>query len=164
MPEHTAAIALGSNLGDRAANIDAALAAIARLSGTELILAARPREYPPLPVRDLDPGGPYLNTCAIIRTDLEPEVLLSHMHAIERALGRTRSPAQRWAPRTIDLDLITYADLTMNNPAITLPHPSMHQRLFVLEPLAEIAPDLSVPGRGRVRDLLARLLAEVPQS
>lgn len=160
MPSHTAAIALGSNLGDRAAHIDAALKAIARLPHTQLVVAAPSREYPPLPVANLDPGGPYLNTCAIIRTALDPKSLLDHLHAIERSLGRVRAPTLRWAPRTIDLDLISYADRTMSDPDLTLPHPSMHARAFVLEPLAEIAPDLHIPGRGAVRDLLARLNAE----
>ncbi|MBY0310895.1 MAG: 2-amino-4-hydroxy-6-hydroxymethyldihydropteridine diphosphokinase [Phycisphaerales bacterium] len=160
MPSHTAAIALGSNLGDRAAHIQSALKAIARLPHTELIVAAPSREYPPLPLPNLDPGGPYLNTCALIRTALDPRPLLDHLHTIERSLGRVRAPALRWSPRTIDLDLITYADRTMSDPELTLPHPSMHLRAFVLEPLAEIAPDLHIPGHGTVRDLLARLHAQ----
>lgn len=142
--------------------IRSALAAIAELPSTIVVSSAAPREYPPLPAHGVDPGGWYLNTCAVVRTDLSPSDLLQKLHAIERSLGRVRTPAVRWGPRTIDLDLLVFGDRTIDDPAIHVPHPRLHERAFVLEPLAEIAPDLHVPGLGRVRDLLARLTSAQP--
>jgi 2-amino-4-hydroxy-6-hydroxymethyldihydropteridine diphosphokinase len=134
-----AAIALGSNLGDRAAHLNAAVAALRDTPGIEVVASS--------PAIETDPVGPvaqdaFLNAAALLR--------------IEREQGRVRD--LRWGPRTLDLDLITYGDLVLNEPGLTLPHPRMRERRFVLEPLAMIAPDLRVPpDHARVQDLLARL-------
>jgi 2-amino-4-hydroxy-6-hydroxymethyldihydropteridine diphosphokinase len=154
---HTAAIALGSNLADRRANIEAAFEALAALPSTQLLARGPIIETPPLTAPGLDPGGPYLNSAALIQTALSLRDLLDHLHAIERTQGRDRAHEQRWAPRTLDLDIITYADRTIDEPGLTIPHPRAHERIFVLEPLAAIAPTLLIPGRGRVADLLQAL-------
>ena len=139
---HPAAIALGSNLGDRRATIAAALRAIEALPRTHITRVSDLFETDPV-----GPGaqGKYLNAAALLTTSLPPRELLDHLLAIERSLGRTRTPHEQWGPRTIDLDLLLYADLILNEPSLTLPHPRMHQRRFVLEPLAQIAPDLTHP-------------------
>jgi 2-amino-4-hydroxy-6-hydroxymethyldihydropteridine diphosphokinase len=96
----------------------------------------------------------YVNAVAQVATRLSPEDLLSALLAIERRQGRERNPAQRNGPRTLDLDLLLHGDAVRSDPDLTLPHPGAHERDFVLVPLAEIAPDLVIPGRGAVRDLL----------
>jgi len=148
-----AAIALGSNLGDRAAHLNAAVAALRDTPGIEVVASS--------PAIETDPVGPvaqdaFLNAAALLRTTLSSQVLLEELLRIEREHGRVRD--LRWGPRTLDLDLITYGDLVLNEPGLTLPHPRMRERRFVLEPLAMIAPDLRVPpDHARVQDLLARL-------
>ena len=97
----------------------------------------------------------FLNGVAVVDTELSARELLELLLAVERGLGRERR--ERWGPRTIDLDLLLYGDETIDEPGLTLPHPHLHERRFVLEPLAELAPELVVPGRGRVKDLLAKL-------
>jgi 2-amino-4-hydroxy-6-hydroxymethyldihydropteridine diphosphokinase len=147
------AIALGSNLGDRSAHIHAAFEAIARLPLTSLLSRSDIVETAPVGPH---PQGPYLNAAAAILTLLTPRDLLARLLDIERARGRDRAVEQRWGPRTLDLDLLLYGDLKLSEPGLTLPHPRLHERLFVLEPLARILPSSVVPGRGRVADLLAR--------
>jgi len=148
-----ATVALGSNLGDRAAHLAAALEALSSTAGIEMIAAS--------PAIETDPVGlvaqdAFLNAVALIRTTLSPQLLLNVLLRIEREQGRVRD--QRWGPRTLDLDLITYGDLVLDEPGLTLPHPRLRERRFVLEPLAMIAPDLEVPpDSARVRDLLERL-------
>ncbi len=161
-PHDIAAVAIGSNVGDRRAHIGAAFDALAAMPGTRVLARGPIIETPALTAPGLNPGGPYLNSAALLSTLLEPRDLLDRLHAIERSRGRTREGEARWAPRTLDLDLIAYADRTMDLPGLTLPHPRAHERTFVLEPLAAIAPDLVLPGRGRVADLLARLSASRP--
>jgi 2-amino-4-hydroxy-6-hydroxymethyldihydropteridine diphosphokinase len=148
------AIALGSNLGDRAAYLHAGLAGLRGLPHTVLDAASQLIET--APVGGVD-QGPYLNAAALLRTSLPPRELLEALHAIERAHGRDRSREQRWGPRTLDLDLLTYGDVIIDEPGLTIPHPRLHEREFVLEPLAAIAPALEVPGRGTVAQLLATL-------
>lgn len=136
-----AALSLGSNLGDRRANIAAALAALAR-NGVAIL--ARSADYL------TEPWGPveqdrFVNACVIVETGLAPAELLSLCLRIERELGRIREV--KWGPRIIDIDVLTYDDLTMEEPDLVLPHPHMLERLFVLVPLAEIAPDLVVRGQ-----------------
>jgi 2-amino-4-hydroxy-6-hydroxymethyldihydropteridine diphosphokinase len=99
--------------------------------------------------------GPYLNGALRIETALAPRQLLERLLAVESRLGRVR--AERWGPRTIDLDLLVYADETIDEPGLTVPHPRLHERRFVLEPLAELDPALEIPGRGSVSALLAEL-------
>jgi 2-amino-4-hydroxy-6-hydroxymethyldihydropteridine diphosphokinase len=140
-------VGLGSNLGDREATI---LAAVAALHGVVAVST----------LRETDPVGlteqpAFLNGAVALETELTPRELLSHLLAVERDLGRERR--ERWGPRTIDLDLLLYGAETLDEPGLTVPHPHLHERRFALEPLAELDPELVVPGRGRVRDLLAKL-------
>lgn len=146
-------VALGANLGDRLASLDAAVAALGVLPDTEVLAVS--------PWIETDPVGyldqpRFLNGVAKMRTILEPRALLEALLAIELGLGRTREGA-RFGPRTIDLDLLVYGDAELDEPGLTVPHPRLHERRFVLEPLAAVAPGLDVPGRGRVADLLAQL-------
>ncbi len=150
-----AAVALGSNLGDRAAQIAAALERLRRLPGTTVRAASDPIETEPVgPVSQPN----FLNAAALLETGLGPRALLDALLAVERDLGRTRSPGARWGPRAIDLDLLVFGDRVIHEPGLVIPHPRLHERAFVLEPLARIAPDLMVPGVGRtVRALLDAL-------
>jgi len=111
--------------------------------------------------RETDPVGytdqrRFVNAVAEIETALGPRDLLRALLAVERALGRERT-GQRFGPRTIDLDLLLYGDLVLDEPGLTVPHPRLHERRFALEPLAELDPEVEVPGRGRVAALLAGL-------
>jgi 2-amino-4-hydroxy-6-hydroxymethyldihydropteridine diphosphokinase len=143
----TAYVGLGANLGDR----ERALRQAAELLGARRLSTVRETE--PWGVTD---QPRFLNAVAELETDLPPRELLQRLLDVERSLGRTRG-GERWGPRTIDLDLLLYGGETIDEPGLTVPHPRMHERLFVLEPLAELAPGLDVPGRGEVSFLLARL-------
>lgn len=132
----TAYIALGSNLGDRRGFLDQALTALRARPGIEVIRVSSYHETAPV---GGPPGqGPYLNAAAELRTTLEPKDLLHALLDVEQSLGRERH--ERFGPRTIDLDLLLYGDLICQEPDLIVPHPRMHERRFVLEPLAEIAP------------------------
>jgi len=147
-------VALGANLGDPAATLRAALAQLGQLPDTAL--AAQSSLYATTPV---DAGGPdYCNAVAGLATGLDALDLFHALQDIEREHGRERS--YRNAPRTLDLDLLLHGDLQLETPELTLPHPRMHQRAFVLIPLAEIAPDLSIPGHGAVRELLGAVAGQ----
>ncbi|WP_043798004.1 2-amino-4-hydroxy-6-hydroxymethyldihydropteridine diphosphokinase [Arenimonas composti] len=150
---HRAYVGLGGNQGDVAATLQSALAALAALPGTTL--AARSSFWHTPPWGDTA-QPPFLNAVAALDTALSPMPLLGALLAIERAHGRDRgADARRWGPRPLDLDLLLHGDTVLAEPGLELPHPRLHQRAFVLVPLAEIAPDLVVPGRGRVADLRA---------
>ncbi len=99
--------------------------------------------------------GPFLNGAVRIETDLGPRELLERLLAVEQRLGRVRE--ERWGPRTIDLDLLLYGDLVVDEPGLTVPHPRLHERRFALEPLADLAPSLEIPGKGPISMLLAGL-------
>lgn len=147
----TVYIALGSNLGDRAAYLRAALD---RLRATVQVTAVSP-------VYETDPvgyaeQGPFLNAVVAGTTTSTPRGLLRALQAIERAAGRARSFPN--APRTLDLDLLGYGTLALDTPDLTVPHPRLHERAFVLAPLADIAPGLVLPGRGGT---VAALLADL---
>jgi 2-amino-4-hydroxy-6-hydroxymethyldihydropteridine diphosphokinase len=146
-------VGLGSNLGDREAAIARALALLDDPPELRLVRVAGVRETAPVGVVD---QPPFLNTAARLETTLGPRELLDRLLAVERDLGRVRT-GERWGPRTLDLDLLLYGDATLDEPGMTVPHPRLHERRFVLEPLYELAPDLLVPGRGRVSDLLSAL-------
>lgn len=143
------AIALGSNLGDRRANIESALASIAAVGGVKLIARGPVLENPAVAIGGVDPGGVYLNTAAIVLTTLGPAAMLEALHEIEATHGRCRDGLPRGGPRTLDLDLVIFGRRTIASDALTVPHPRMHERRFVLEPLAAIAPDWTVPGTGK---------------
>ncbi len=146
------ALGLGSNLGDRAATLERAVEAVANLPLTSLVAVSAFIETEPVgPVSQ----PPFLNAAALVRTLLDPLTLLALLHDIERDAGRRRSEEARWGPRTLDLDIITFGDRVMVARTLTLPHPRAHERRFVLQPLASIAPDLMVPGRATVQQLLA---------
>ena len=145
-------IALGSNLGDREATIRAALDALAAEPGLELVAVSM--------LVDTDPVGyvdqpRFLNGAAALDAELSPRDLLAVLLAVEQRFGRVRDGAIPNGPRTLDLDLLLYGDLEIDEPGLTVPHPRMHERAFVLGPLAELAPGLEVPGKGRVDALLA---------
>jgi 2-amino-4-hydroxy-6-hydroxymethyldihydropteridine diphosphokinase len=149
-------IALGGNVGDVRATFERA---IAMLCGDQNVrLTARSSDYqtPPWGVTD---QPPFINAVIEVATDLEPHALLSRTQDCERALGRERAKQQHWGPRTIDLDILLYDDRVINDERLTLPHPRMLERAFVLVPFAEIAPDRLVEGI-RVRDAMARIDAE----
>jgi 2-amino-4-hydroxy-6-hydroxymethyldihydropteridine diphosphokinase len=151
-------VGLGSNLGDREATIARAVELLADARGVEVVGVSRLRETEPWgPVEQ----PPYLNGAVEVETDLPPRALLDVLLAVEQALGRERT-GERWGPRTIDLDLLLYGDDELDEPGLTVPHPRLHERRFALEPLAELAPDAVVPGRGTVAELLGGLAPEGP--
>jgi 2-amino-4-hydroxy-6-hydroxymethyldihydropteridine diphosphokinase len=140
-------VGLGANLGDREASIRRA----AELIGARRLSA----------IIETEPWGitdqpDFLNAVAEVETDVGARTLLDRLLEVERELGRIRD-GTRWGPRTIDLDLLVYGSEVSDVSALRLPHPRMHERLFVLVPLAELAPDLVVPGQGTVTDLLTKL-------
>lgn len=145
-----AAVGLGSNLNDPVAQVRGALAALAALPDSELLAASSLYRNPPMGPQD---QPDYVNAAALLRTRLTAQALLQELQALERRQGRVRE--RRWGPRTIDLDLLLWGGATINEPGLIVPHPGLHERPFVLYPLAEIAPGLHVPGRGRVDALAA---------
>ena len=146
-------IGLGANLGHREATIARAVELVSQAEGVDIVAVSSLRETEPWgPVEQ----PPYLNGAVEVETDLRPRALLEVLLGVEQALGRDRS-GERWGPRTIDLDLLLYEDVDVDEPGLTVPHPRLHERLFALEPLAELAPDAVVPGLGTVAELLAAL-------
>ncbi|MEO6362173.1 MAG: 2-amino-4-hydroxy-6-hydroxymethyldihydropteridine diphosphokinase [Caldimonas sp.] len=154
MSEVDAFVGLGANLGPAATTLTAAFAALCGLPHTRLV--ARSSLYRSAPI---DADGPdYVNAAAWIRTALGPAELLAGLQAIELAHGRERPYPN--APRTLDLDLLLYGRSSIDEPGLTVPHPRLHLRAFVLAPLAEIAPLLEIAGLGRVKELLAGVEAQ----
>lgn len=142
-------IGLGANLGDAAGTVRAAIAALATTPGCALVATSSLYRTGPI-----DATGPdFFNAVAAINSTLPPDDLLDALLALEQRFGRERP--YRNAPRTLDLDLLLYGALETHTPRLILPHPRAHQRAFVLAPLAELAPDLVLPGRGTVENLLA---------
>ena len=142
-------VGIGSNQGNARAHVLAAFDELGQLPDTHL--AARSSLYRSAPVDA--PGPEYVNAVAALDTELSPAQLLDALQDLERRHARERPYPN--APRTLDLDLLTYGDTVLTSPMLTLPHPRMHQRAFVLQPLLELDPRAEVPGRGRARDLLA---------
>jgi 2-amino-4-hydroxy-6-hydroxymethyldihydropteridine diphosphokinase len=145
-------VGLGSNLGDRAAYLLLGLSALSRLPKTHLLRLS--------PVYETDPVGPpqppYLNMVAELETELSPTGLLAEMLRIEKALGRERR--ERWGPRTLDLDLLLYGDLVLEEEGLSVPHPRFHERAFVLVPLLDLLPEGRHPLLGQsFAELLASL-------
>jgi len=149
-------IGLGANLGDPEKQVGAALAALEGIPGTRLM--RRSSLYRSAPVGDVEQPD-FVNAVAEIETTLAPRALLNALLGIEKGLGRRRSFAN--APRTLDLDLLLYADVVVEEPGLHVPHPRMHARAFVLAPLAEIAPDAAIPGVGAIAPLLAACAGQV---
>lgn len=151
-----AVVALGANLGHRAETLDAALRAIAKLPLVDEVVASEAMETVALKPEGPDDTAPaYLNAVALVTTRLAPTVLLDYLQDIETRYGRVREV--RWGDRTLDLDLISYADVQSDAADLTLPHPRAAERDFVLAPWLSIDPDAVLPGRGRVDELLARI-------
>jgi 2-amino-4-hydroxy-6-hydroxymethyldihydropteridine diphosphokinase len=145
-------LSVGSNLGDRLGTLQGCVQAIGGLPDTDVLAIS--------PVYETDPvGGPaqpdYLNAVLIVATGLRPRDLLAATGRIEADFGRERF--ERFGPRTLDIDIISYAEEVSGDPVLTLPHPRAHERAFVLAPWLDIDPAASLPGRGPVTDLLARL-------
>jgi 2-amino-4-hydroxy-6-hydroxymethyldihydropteridine diphosphokinase len=151
----TAYIALGANLEDPVVQVRAGLAALATLPDTQLLMQSS--LYRTAPVGYADQPD-FINAVAAVDTELSPRELLDALLAIELNHGRVRQFAN--APRTLDLDVLLYDDVEVNESGLTIPHPRMHERAFVLAPLAEIAPLCEIPGHGRVSELLRGLDAQ----
>ena len=146
-------VAFGGNVGDARTTLDHAVARFC--DGAAVRLLARSSDYrtPPWGVTD---QAPFINVCITVATELAPHDLLARALVVARAFGRDRARAQRWGPRPVDIDLLAYDDLVLEDPDLTLPHPRLLERAFVLVPLAEIAPDRRIKGI-RVADALAHL-------
>jgi 2-amino-4-hydroxy-6-hydroxymethyldihydropteridine diphosphokinase len=147
----SALIALGGNVGEVRATFQKAISHICGMAQAALI--ARSSDYSTPPWGDEDQAL-FINACIEIETGLDPHALLFVMQKVEQKFGRTRSKERRWGPRTLDLDLIAYDDVSLQKPELTLPHPHLFERAFVLVPLAEIAPHRVIGGR-KVSDALA---------
>ena len=145
-------VGLGANIGPREVTLLRAVDLLAEADDVDVLAVSQLRETEPMGVVD---QPPFLNGAAQIETSLEPCALLELLLEIERTLGRVRE--ERWGPRTVDLDLLAYGDRTVDEPGLRVPHPRLHERRFALEPLAELEPDLIVPGLGPVSAALAAL-------
>ena len=152
----SALIALGGNVGDVRGTFKKAIANICGM--TQAALVARSSDYITPPLGE-EQQPPFINACIEIDTSLDPHALLFTLHKIEHKFGRDRTKETRWGPRTLDLDLIAYDDVRLDKPELTLPHPRLFERAFVLVPLAEIVPDRIIAGRS-VRDALAAVSSE----
>ena len=154
------AVAVGSNLGDRATTIRDAIAALDAIDGIEVVVLSTLHETEPV-------GGPeqgaFLNGAFLVRTAMRPRELLEHLHAVERAFGRIRPDPVRNGPRTLDLDLLLHGEEVHEDSDITVPHPRMHERAFVLDPLVEIGGDLRHPVHARTVRELHRSLSAPPR-
>ncbi|MDQ1009218.1 2-amino-4-hydroxy-6-hydroxymethyldihydropteridine diphosphokinase [Streptomyces sp. V4I23] len=147
-----AVISLGSNLGNRLETLQGAIDALEDTPGLRVKAVSPVYETEPWGV---EPGSQpsYFNAVVVIKTTLPPSSLLERGHAIEEAFDRVRD--ERWGPRTIDVDIVAYADVVSDDPVLTLPHPRAHQRAFVLAPWHDVQPEAQLPGHGAVAELLA---------
>lgn len=152
-----AVISLGSNLGNRLETLQGAIDALEDTPGLRVKAVSPVYETEPWGV---DPGTQpsYFNAVVVVKTTLPPSSLLERAHAIEEAFHRVRD--ERWAARTIDVDIVTYADVVSDDPDLTLPHPRAHERAFVLAPWHDVEPEAQLVGRGAVADLLAKVTHE----
>jgi 2-amino-4-hydroxy-6-hydroxymethyldihydropteridine diphosphokinase len=146
-------IALGGNVGDVPATFDQAIAIMCDSGGMRITARSSDYRTPPWGVTN---QPPFINAVIAVSTTLGPHALLMRAQACERALGRDRAKERHWGPRTIDLDILAYDNLALNDATLTLPHPHLFERAFVLVPLAEIAPDRVIAGI-RVGDALKRV-------
>ncbi|HMF29760.1 MAG TPA: 2-amino-4-hydroxy-6-hydroxymethyldihydropteridine diphosphokinase [Candidatus Cybelea sp.] len=146
-------LGLGGNVGNARKTIDEAIMLLCGKSGIRLL--ARSFAYRTVPWGVEDQPA-FINVCIAVETSLTPHRVLAHAQSVENALGRDRGKERRWGPRPIDVDLLAYDDLKLQTPELTLPHPRLFERAFMLVPLAEIAPERMIGGV-RVRDALARV-------
>jgi 2-amino-4-hydroxy-6-hydroxymethyldihydropteridine diphosphokinase len=146
-------VGLGANLGEREATLLRALELLREEPGVDVVAVSRIRETEPVGYED---QPKFLNAAARVETTLRPRALLDRLLDIERQLGRTRT-RRRFGPRTIDLDLLVYGNESVAEPGLTVPHPRVQERRFVLEPLAELDPTLEIRGMGNVSELLSKL-------
>jgi 2-amino-4-hydroxy-6-hydroxymethyldihydropteridine diphosphokinase len=144
-------VGLGANLGDRERTLRAAVDALVDEDGIEVVAVSALRETDPVGVGE---QPRYLNGAVALETTVSARDLLDRLLAVEQRFGRVRVPGEH-APRTLDLDLLLYGDGEIDEPGLTVPHPRLHERRFVLEPLAELDPGLVIPGRGGVESLRA---------
>ncbi len=149
-----ACIGLGANLGDAAQTLREAFQALAALPQTTV--QARSQLYS-TPAWGNEDQPAFVNAAAVLDTALPGPVLLDALLEIERRFGRVRDPAVHWGPRALDLDVLLYGEDVIDLPQLQVPHPYLHARAFALLPLAEIAPDATIPGHGRVRDAVMRV-------
>jgi 2-amino-4-hydroxy-6-hydroxymethyldihydropteridine diphosphokinase len=147
-------VGLGSNLGDREETLRAAVVALGEHPSVEVVGFSSLIDTEPVGYTD---QPRFLNGVAALETELSARELLELLLEVERRFGRSREDVPPQGPRTLDLDLLVYGTAEIEEPGLRVPHPRLHERGFVLEPLAEVAPGLEVPGRGRVEALLARL-------
>ena len=145
-------VGLGANLGPREITLLRAVDLLAETEGVEVRAVSQLRETEPVGVVD---QPHFLNGAVVLDTSLSARELLDRLLEIERELGRVRDV--RWGPRVVDLDLLVYGDRQIDEPGLRVPHPRLHERRFALEPLAELDPELDVPGLGRVENALAAL-------
>ena len=150
-------LALGSNLGDRNAQLTAAREAISALPETRLLQSSSLYETPAWGATEPQPD--YLNAVISVATSLTPTQLWQHTSVIEKSQGRSRY-GEKNAARTLDIDMLLFGDTVMNTTILVLPHPRMHLRKFVLQPLLEVAPAINIPGRGSAADLLAKIAGD----
>jgi 2-amino-4-hydroxy-6-hydroxymethyldihydropteridine diphosphokinase len=156
MVTNPAILAIGSNLGDREQALRAALREIAALDGVVTVAASGIVETAAVKPEGIDLDAPaYLNAVVAVRTSLAPLDLLAALNGIEADLGRVRGT--RWADRVIDIDIVSMGALELDSPTLTIPHPRAAERAFVLTPWLQLDEDATIPGRGRVSDLLAGL-------
>jgi 2-amino-4-hydroxy-6-hydroxymethyldihydropteridine diphosphokinase len=147
-------VGLGSNLGDREATLRAAVEALGAAEGVEVVAVSTLVDTAPV---DLLDQPRFLNGVAVLETVLPPRTLLALLLAVEARYGRDRAAVPAQGPRTLDLDLLLYGAEALDEEGLRVPHPRLHERAFVLGPLAEVAPGLEVPGKGTVEALLARV-------
>jgi 2-amino-4-hydroxy-6-hydroxymethyldihydropteridine diphosphokinase len=147
-------VGLGSNLADREGNLRRAIEALRALPSTHVVAVSTFHDTEPVGIID---QPRFLNGAVELATELPPRALLEELLAVERRLGRDRTGVPPGGPRTIDLDLLLYGERRIDEPGLSVPHPRLHERRFVLEPLAELDPALDVPGMGQVQGLLAEL-------
>jgi 2-amino-4-hydroxy-6-hydroxymethyldihydropteridine diphosphokinase len=146
-------VGLGANLGDREATLRRALELLGAEPGIEVRAVSTFRETEPVGFLD---QPPFVNAAAELETELPAPALLERLLDVERRLGRVRG-GERFGPRTVDLDLLLYGGETISAPGLRVPHPRLHERRFALEPLAELDPELEIPGHGWIRLLLSKL-------
>lgn len=146
-------LGFGGNVGDARATLARAVAALC--GGHDVRLLARSADYR-TPAWGVTDQPPFVNLCVAVETELPPRQLLDRALTVERSFGRNRAAERRWGPRTLDIDILAYGDLAIDEPGLVLPHPRLFERAFVLMPLAEIRPNLMIQGR-MARDALQRL-------